>query len=69
MAVRMTISISLSSTISPEAACDTLITVARSRRSTGVEIVVVGPGAGSSALKYGYLSSSCRTFPSAPQRR
>ena len=45
IAVRMSVSISLSSTISPETACDTLITVARSRCSTGAPIVPVGAGA------------------------
>ncbi|MNF09719.1 hypothetical protein D3C80_2104560 [compost metagenome] len=48
MAVRITMSISFSRTISPEAAWDTLSTVARSRCSTGVAMVAVGPGAGSS---------------------
>ena len=48
IAVRMSVSISLSRTISPETACDTLITVARSRCSTGAPIVLVGAGAGSS---------------------
>ena len=37
----MIVSISLSSTISPETASDTLITVARSSCSTGVCIVAV----------------------------
>ena len=46
IAVRISVSISFSSTISPETVCDTLITVARSRRSTGVAIVFVGPGDG-----------------------
>ena len=69
IAVRMSVSISFSRTISPETACETLITVARSRCSTGVPIVLVGPGAGSSVLRCGYSSSSCRTLPSAPQRR
>jgi len=32
---RMSMSMSLSKTVSPETACDTLITVARSRCSTG----------------------------------
>jgi len=36
MAVRMSVSISFSRTISPATACDTLMTVARSRCSTGV---------------------------------
>ena len=40
----MSVSISFSSTISPETACDTLITVARSRCSTGVPIVLAGAG-------------------------
>ena len=45
MAVRISMSSIFSSTISPDTACDTLITVARSRCSTGVPIVLVGPGA------------------------
>ena len=40
----MSVSISFSRTISPETACDTLITVARSRCSTGAPIVLVGAG-------------------------
>ena len=44
IAVRMSVSISFSKTISPETACETLITVARSRCSTGATIVLVGSG-------------------------
>src|SRR5271166_6299371 len=67
IAVRMSVSISFSSTISPETACDMMITVARSRCSTGAPIVPVGAEAGPSSLRCGYISSSCRTLPSAPQ--
>ena len=56
IAVRMSVSISFSKTISPDTACETLITVARSRCSTGAPIVLVGPGAGSSSLRCGYNS-------------
>ncbi|MNN36051.1 hypothetical protein D3C81_1499260 [compost metagenome] len=69
MAVRRIMSISFSSTISPEAACVTLITVARSSWSTGVAIVFVAPGVAASARRYGCCASSWRAFPSAPQRR
>ena len=44
IAMRMSVSISFSRTISPETACDTLITVARSSCSTGAPIVLVGRG-------------------------
>jgi hypothetical protein len=44
MAVRISVSISFSSTISPDTASDTLITVARSRWSTWAWIVVVASG-------------------------
>src|SRR5262245_46781581 len=67
IAVRISVSISFSKTISPDTACETLITVARSRCSTGAPIVLVGAGTGSSSLRWGYKSSSCRTLPSAPQ--
>ena len=43
MAARISLSISFSRAISPETACDTLITVARSRSSTGATIVLVDP--------------------------
>ena len=43
-AMRMSLSISFSSTISPESACETSIIVARSSCSTGASIVPVGPG-------------------------
>ena len=70
IAVRMSVSISFSRTISPDTACETLITVARSRCSTGAPIVPVGPGA---ALVLPQVAdrarSSCRTLPSAPHRR
>ena len=41
MAARMSLSISFSRTISPETACETLITVARSRCSTGAAIMLL----------------------------
>ncbi len=68
-AMRISVSISFSKTISPETACETLITVAKSRCSTGVPMVLVRPGTGSSSLSRGYNSSSCRTLPVASQRR
>ena len=69
IAVRMMVMSSVSRTIVPETACDTLITVARSSCSTDVPIVFVGLVAGFSLPSWGYISSSCRTFPSAAQRR
>ena len=63
IAIRISDWISFSRTISPDTACETLITVARSRCSTGAPIVLVGPATGFSSLRCGYNSSSCRTFP------
>src|SRR5262249_38133807 len=48
IADRRSLSMSFSRTISPETACDILITVARSSCSTGASNVPVGPGARSS---------------------
>lgn len=58
IAVRMSVSIRLSSTIPSETAYETLIAVARSRCSAGAPIVLVGPGSDSSCLKSGCVSSS-----------
>src|SRR5207247_973606 len=52
--MRIRVSISFSRTISPDTAWETLITVARSRFSTGAPIVVVGPCTGSPFVA-GYL--------------
>ena len=53
IAARMSLSRSLSRIISPEIACETSITVARSRFSTGSLIVLVAPGTGSASRRYG----------------
>ena len=49
IAVRMSVSSNLSSTISPDTACDTLSTVARSSCSTDAWMVFVGPSRGGSS--------------------
>jgi len=71
MAVRISVSISISRTISPETACDNLdhgrevegASTGRPRSCSSVREPA------SSSLRCGYISSSCRTLPSAPQRR
>jgi hypothetical protein len=53
IAVRISVWMSFSTTISPETACDTLSTVARSRDSIGAPIVLANPIAGASSLRCG----------------
>jgi hypothetical protein len=62
------VSMSLSRSISPDTACEILITVPKSRCSIGVPIVMLGLIARCSSVRPGYKSSSCLTLPIAPQR-
>ena len=67
----MSVSSRFSSTISPETACETLITVARSSCSTGVPMVLLGPGSEFSCLSSGYsrrVVAPSRRLPSGDNR-
>ena len=62
----MSLSISFSRTISPETACETLITVARSRSSAGAKIVLVWRRYRPSFFRCGYRWSSCAHLAISP---